>query len=91
MGSSLEDEYSGTCVADKVDCYITYMIWIRCEESRRSVGGGKILMEGWGCGRGFSWCVFVKCVLLGYFFGIFLGRANRSELGRSDGVFLGKF
>ena len=91
MGYSLDDEYSVTRVVAKAAWYSPCVICSMFGASTRSVSGIIGWVVGWGCGRGFSWCVFVKCVLLGYFVGTFLGRVNRSELGRSDGFFLGKF
>ena len=46
---------------------------------------------GWVCGRVFYGCISVKCVLLGYFDGIFLGQVNGYELSSSYLVSLEKF
>ena len=62
MVSSLDDEYSVTRVAAKVDWYIPCVRCSRGGASGRIFGG----RTGWvvvcGCVMGLYMCVFVKCV-----------------------------
>ena len=74
MGSILDDEYSLTCVVTKTAWYSSCVIWSRGGEIGSSVDGRKVWVVGWGCGRGFYGCVFVKSVYLGDCDGIFLGQ-----------------
>ena len=53
MRSSLDDEYSVTCVATKVAWYIPCVIWSRGGASGRSDGGRLEWVVGWVYGRGF--------------------------------------
>ena len=62
MGSSLDDEHSVACVAAEVAWYSPYVRWSRGGAIVRIIGGKTGLVAGWGCGRGFSGCVFVKGV-----------------------------
>ena len=88
MGSSLDGKHSTTRFTAKVAWYRPCMRWSRGGASGRCVGEGKIWVVGWVCRRGFFRRVFVKCVFLGYFYGIFLGQVNGCELGSPYGVFL---
>ena len=53
MGSSIEYDYSVTCVAAKADWYIPGMRWSRGGASARSNGERIWPLVGWVCGRGF--------------------------------------
>ena len=77
--------------ATKVAWYSPCISWSSDGVIGRSVGGGKLWLVGWLCGRGFCGFIFVKGVLLGYLDRILLGRVNGCELGASDGVLLGNF
>ena len=55
-----------THVATKGAWYSPCVQWSRGGASGRSVGGIIVWAVGWGCGRSFSVCVFVKVVQLGY-------------------------
>ena len=91
VGSSLSDEYSVTRMDANASWYSPCEIWSRGGVSGRSFGVRKGWMLGWFCGRGFSGCVFVKGVQLGYCDGTFLRWVNGCELGSGDGGFLGNF
>ena len=71
VGSILDDNYSVTRVATTVAWYLPCMICIRSGDMGRSVGGVKIYVAGWVCGRGFYIYIFVKGMLLGYFMGFY--------------------
>ena len=88
MGSSLDSEYSVTHAASKVTWCIPCIRWDRGGVSVKIDGGGTGWVVGWVYGRGFSRCMFVKGVLLGYFDGVFLGQFNGCKLGSSVGVSL---
>ena len=78
-------------MATNVDWYCLCVICSRGGMSGRIDGGFRVWVLGWVYGRGFCGCVFVKCVLLGYLDGIFLGQVNGCGLRVSVGVFLGNF
>ena len=67
MRSSLDDEYSVTCVATKVAWYIPCVIWSRGGASVRSDGGCKVWVIGWMYGRGFYGYGFSERHLTGLF------------------------
>ena len=53
MGSSLDEEYSVTCVATEVSLYSPCVVWSRGGVSGRSNGGRLEWVVSWVCGRGF--------------------------------------
>ena len=91
MGSILDDKYIGTFVSTRVAWYSLCIRWSRDGSIVRIVGGDKIGLLGWVCGRGLYGCVFGKSVFLVYFDGIFLWKVNGCELRLSDVISLGSF
>ena len=74
MGSSLEDEYSVTCVAAKAGWYSPCVRRIGGGASAKSDGGIILWMVGWVCGKGFVGCEFVNGVQMRYCYGILIGQ-----------------
>ena len=57
MGSRIDDRQSVNRGGTKVSWYSLCIIWGRSGESGSNVGGGKIWVVGWVCGKRF--CGFI--------------------------------
>ena len=82
VGSSLEDEYSVTCVAVQAAWYSLCVILSRGGAIARSDGGRIFWVASWVYVRGFFGCGLVNGVYLGYCDGIFLGWQLGVRLGQ---------
>ena len=63
--SSLDDEYSVTCVATEVAWYSPCVMWIRDGDIVRSDGGILEWVLGWVYGKGFIWIEFWNGLVMG--------------------------